>query len=114
MPNANDSNTRAFCGNHAEGDAPLERLLAGLPRPVGRMLTWMRRSEARGVRIPAAFVLIINGMLGFLPILGFWMLPLGAVLLAEDIPALRRPTMRALGAAQAWWDRRRRTARGQP
>lgn len=66
------------------------------------------------MRIPAASVLIIGGLLGFLPILGFWMLPFGALLLAEDVLVLRRPTMRALGAVQAWWDRRRGTARGRP
>ncbi len=77
-------------------------------------MTRMRKPEARWVRIPVASVLIFGGVLGFLPILGFWMLPLGAVLLAEDIPMLRRPTMRALGVVQGWWDRRRGAARGQP
>ncbi len=35
-------------------------------------------------------VLIIAGLLGFLPVLGFWMIPLGIALLATDIPVLRR------------------------
>lgn len=30
------------------------------------------------------------GVVGFLPILGFWMAPLGALLIALDIPPLRR------------------------
>ena len=30
------------------------------------------------------------GVLGFLPILGFWMIPLGLALLATDIPPFRR------------------------
>ena len=77
-------------------------------------MTWMRRPEARWVRIPTATVLIGGGFLGFLPVLGFWMLPLGAVLLAEDVPVLKQPTMRALGAVQGWWDRRRGTAQGRP
>jgi len=34
-------------------------------------------------------LLIIAGILGFLPILGFWMIPLGVGLLATDVPALR-------------------------
>lgn len=108
MPNANDSNTRPLCGNDADSDATLERLLAGLPRPITRMLTRMRQPEARWVRIPPASVLIIGG------VLGFWMLPLGAVPLAEDISMLRRPTNWALGTVQRWWDRQRGTARGQP
>lgn len=35
-------------------------------------------------------VLIVAGILGFLPVLGFWMIPLGIALLATDIPVLRR------------------------
>lgn len=34
-------------------------------------------------------VLILAGVLGFLPILGFWMIPLGVALLATDVPRLR-------------------------
>jgi hypothetical protein len=34
-------------------------------------------------------LLICGGLLGFLPILGLWMLPLGLLLLAEDVPPLK-------------------------
>lgn len=34
--------------------------------------------------------LIFLGILGFLPVLGFWMIPLGLALLATDIPPLGR------------------------
>jgi hypothetical protein len=37
--------------------------------------------------------LILGGLLGFLPILGLLMLPLGVLPLAEDLPFLRCPTM---------------------
>ncbi len=111
MPDPSNSNSGHI---RNEDSAPLERLLSGLPSPIGRMFAWMRRPETQWVRIPAASVLIIGGLLGFLPILGFWMLPFGALLLAEDFPVLRRPTMRALGTIQAWYDRRRGTARGRP
>ncbi len=46
-----------------------------------------------------------GGFLWFLPVLGFWMLPVGVILLAEDVPRMKRPAMWALGAVQAWWDR---------
>ena len=36
----------------------------------------------------------MGGLLGFLPVLGFWMLPLGLVLLSLDFALLRRPTAR--------------------
>ncbi|MDH3264436.1 MAG: tryptophan synthase subunit beta [Paracoccaceae bacterium] len=43
----------------------------------------------RRVRIPLAILLIVGGFAGFLPVLGFWMIPLGILLLAVDVPALR-------------------------
>ncbi len=39
---------------------------------------------------------MIGGVLGFLPVLGFWMFPLGIVLLAIDLPWLRGPFARLL------------------
>jgi hypothetical protein len=35
-------------------------------------------------------VLIGGGVLGFLPILGFWMIPLGLLVLSFDLPQVRR------------------------
>ena len=35
-------------------------------------------------------LLIIGGMFGFLPILGFWMIPVGLLLIALDIPVFHR------------------------
>ncbi len=32
---------------------------------------------------------MVGGVFGFLPILGFWMLPLGAAFIALDIPFMR-------------------------
>ena len=40
--------------------------------------------------------------------LGFWMLPIGALLIGEDIPPVRRATLRALGKVMRWWDARRK------
>jgi hypothetical protein len=68
------------------------------------------------VRIPAAVLLILGGFFSFLPILGLWMLPLGVLLIAEDVPFLRRPTARALdwgiGKWKAWKRKRRTSPRG--
>ena len=44
----------------------------------------------RIVRISLGAVLIIGGIVGFLPILGFWMVPLGMVVLADDVPVIHR------------------------
>ncbi|PYE84202.1 hypothetical protein [Phyllobacterium leguminum] len=35
-------------------------------------------------------LLIAGGILGFLPILGFWMIPLGLLVLSHDSPLIRR------------------------
>jgi len=91
---------------HFEEDAPA-RLLAKLPTSAQRATTWLRRPRARWLRIPIAVLLILGGWVGFLPILGFWMVPLGALLLPEDIPILRQSMLQGLGAVQRWWDRRR-------
>ena len=88
-------------------EAALQRLLAALPGPVRRGWVALCRPGLVLVRIPLAILLIIGGVLGFLPILGFWMVPFGLLLLAEDVPALRAPTLGALAAVQSWWDRRR-------
>ena len=52
------------------------------------------------MRIPVAIVLVLGGFLSFLPVLGIWMLPLGLVLIAQDVPFLRAPMARML----AWID----------
>jgi hypothetical protein len=47
------------------------------------------QDRMRLVRIPIAALMVIGGFFSFLPVLGLWMLPLGLMLLAVDIPALR-------------------------
>jgi hypothetical protein len=59
--------------------------------------------ENRVVRIGIGTALILGGAVGFLPILGFWMLPLGFIVLATDIPAVRRFNRRVGVAAKRWW-----------
>jgi hypothetical protein len=48
------------------------------------------------VRIPVGLLLIGGGFLGMLPLLGFWMLPLGLILLADDVRPLRGARERVL------------------
>lgn len=44
----------------------------------------------RGLRTLCGVPLLVGGLLGFLPVVGFWMLPLGLGLIALDVPLLRR------------------------
>jgi len=46
--------------------------------------------RSRLLRILIGLALILFGLLGFLPILGFWMVPLGLLVLSVDIPRVRR------------------------
>ncbi|MDK3019736.1 hypothetical protein [Pseudodonghicola flavimaris] len=39
----------------------------------------------RGARFLLGIVLMLGGVFGFLPVLGFWMLPLGAMIAAFDL-----------------------------
>ncbi len=63
---------------------------------------------ARPFRVGLGILLVIGGLLGFLPVLGYWMIPLGLVLLAQDVAWLRRPVGRALVVAERRWRRLRR------
>ena len=49
-----------------------------------------RLPKSQIARIIIGVLLVIGGILGFLPILGFWMIPLGLLVLSIDIPAVRR------------------------
>jgi hypothetical protein len=90
-------------------DRQFERIQQKLPRPVSRFLRWLRKPSSRWVRIPVGILLIIGGILSFLPILGLWMLPLGLLLLAQDLPFLQRPMRRLLVRASHRWMRWKRS-----
>jgi UPF0716 family protein affecting phage T7 exclusion len=46
--------------------------------------------KSQVARVVIGILLIIGGVLGFLPVLGFWMIPLGLLVLSIDLPAVRR------------------------
>ncbi|QFT96645.1 hypothetical protein FIU85_04975 [Roseovarius sp. THAF8] len=49
-----------------------------------------------GLRLVLGILLIIGGIFGFLPVLGFWMIPLGIAVASLDVvPVWRRLTGRA-------------------
>ena len=76
-------------GQMAGGDPRLDKLVRRLPPRMGDTVTYLLKPSSRWVRIPSGALLIVGGVLSFLPVLGVWMLPLGLALLAEDVPALR-------------------------
>jgi len=57
-----------------------------------RAMRWAQRRLPKGVRTLLGVVAMAGGLVGFLPVLGFWMFPLGVVLVVSDFPPLRRRT----------------------
>ena len=84
---------RRFGIDHASGRLMLGSFSIGMPR-------------SRLARMAIGIALIFGGVLGFLPILGFWMLPLGFLVLSHDLPLARRLRRRLA----VWWHRRRKPA----
>ena len=78
----------------------------------------LRNSKNHVARKVAGVLLVIGGLLGFLPVLGYWMLPLGLALLSVDWPWARRAYrhlrlawgrnyQRYLRLRAKWWGRHR-------
>lgn len=91
-------------------------VLSRLVPPLRGPIRFLRGKNWLIVRLPLALLLIFGGIFSFLPILGIWMLPLGLLLLAIDLPALRAPIsnlmIRARRRIELWV--RRRRARKRP
>ena len=62
---------------------PLKQRIAGYTY---RTLRWGRDHVPPGIRSVIGILFMIGGVFGFLPILGFWMLPLGVAFIALDLP----------------------------
>ena len=67
------------------------------------ILYWGQNHVPPGVRSIIGIAFMVGGVFGFLPILGFWMLPLGIAFVALDVPAARTKT-------EAWIERLRQRA----
>lgn len=103
---------------HADAlEAAFDELEREVPRSVAGAVRWLRRPQARLVRLPLGLLCIVGSFLWFLPVLGLWFLPLGLLLIAQDVQFLRRPVGRmTLYLLDRWkrlrkWWANRRTAR---
>lgn len=96
-----------------DDDAALNRAYADLeqelPPRLARGLQWLRDPAYRWVRIPLALILIGLSFLWFLPVVGIELLPVGVLLIAQDVPFLRGPVGRlTIRAVRGWrWLKRR-------
>ncbi len=64
--------------------------MAKLRRVRRRVQLWTGRRLPPGLRLVVGILLIGGGMFGFLPVLGFWMIPLGIAVAALDVVPLLR------------------------
>jgi hypothetical protein len=74
----------------------LEKLISRLPRGFAGFIHWVREPRLIWLRLPFGIALICGGLVGFLPVLGFWMVPLGLILLAQDFPPVERGIYRLI------------------
>jgi hypothetical protein len=83
---------------------PAELRLFGRRLPLPRHRAW---------RIAAGVGLVLGGLVGFLPVLGFWMIPLGLAVLAWDIPWIDRQWRKAEARRRLARQRLKRRARAR-
>lgn len=81
---------------------PLRRRIAGYSF---KTLRWGEEHVPPGGRALIGALLMVGGLFGFLPILGFWMFPLGLAFAALDVPPARR-------RMRSWMERLREQAEG--
>ncbi|MEH6545432.1 MAG: PGPGW domain-containing protein [Sneathiella sp.] len=62
-----------------------------------------RAPKSKIGRLLLGWALVVGGIFGFLPILGFWMIPLGVIILSADSPYMRRLRRRT----EVWIGRKR-------
>ena len=53
------------------------------------MVIRLRRPSRWPARIAISLLLVAGSLLSFLPVLGLWMLPLGLIIISQDLPALQ-------------------------
>lgn len=64
--------------------------------------------RSKAWRVVLGVALIVGGILGFLPVVGFWMIPLGIMVLSIDFHPVRRFRRRML----VKWGRRKQRREG--
>lgn len=66
-----------------------------------RQFRALKASGNHWLRKIIGVLLVLFGLLGFLPVVGYWMIPLGLALLAVDWPWARRLQRKLV----VWWGR---------
>jgi hypothetical protein len=72
-----------------------------VPTRVSQFIRWLRKPSSFAVRLVVALLLIVGGLFSYLPILGLRMLPLGLLFIAQDVPLLQKPLVKASAWVEA-------------
>jgi hypothetical protein len=86
-----------------ELDRAVEGLEREVPDRVCRAIRWVTAPQSRWIRLPLGLLCIAVSVLWFLPVVGIEFLPLGLLLIAQDVPFLRRPVGRMMLKLEAIW-----------
>lgn len=68
-----------------------EKLCQLLPQWLQPALRWLHSPRSRPIRIPLGILCIAASFFFWLPVVGLEFFPIGLLLLAHDVPFLRRP-----------------------
>jgi hypothetical protein len=103
-----------------ELEAAFDKLEHETPDFLTRAICRLRKPEARKVRLPLGILCIVAGLLWFLPVVGLEFFPIGLLLIAQDVPFLRRPvgrlTLSLIGRwvrLRTWWRRKRASSKAR-
>ena len=90
-------------------DLAYDKLEQHVPDGVARAIRWIRNPRGRAVRLPLGIVLVVAGLLGpLVPFLGVQLIPVGLLLIAQDVPPLREPVAEMTLWLELQWVRVRR------
>jgi hypothetical protein len=93
-------------------DQAFRRLEREAPDGLTKVIRWIRDPKSRWIRIPLGLLFIAASFFWFLPVIGIELLPIGLLLIAQDIPFLRRPVgLMMLWLENKWVDLRKRLKR---
>lgn len=95
--------TREGGDDQRELDQAFDGLERELPDWLGRSLHWLRSPRSRWVRRPLAVLFILQSFVFFLPFAGLHFLPIGLLLIAQDVPFLKRPIARGVLWLERKW-----------
>ena len=98
----------ASVDHKAEIDRHFAWFESRLPDRPAKFVRWVRQPSSKWVRMPLALLLMLGGVFSILPVLGLWMLPLGMLLIAQDVPVLEKPVAKSLGWVERKWTERER------